>query len=98
MSLSRKEVEHIAALARLDLTEDEINLYQVQLSAILDHIRQLSMVDTSHTPLNAFTVDGSRLRADEVLPSLPTEEVLGNARHVRNTQFRVPGIFKDTDV
>ncbi len=97
MALSKKEVEHIAALARLELSAQELDQFRVQLSAILDHMRQLSQVDTSSVTPKDASLDENRLRADEVSPPLPLPEVLGNARHTRDGQFRVPGIFKDTD-
>ena len=80
MPLTIAEVEHIAELARLSLTEQEKNLFQDQLSAILDYAAVLQRVDTSAVPPTA-TVLALRnvMRDDAVEPSLPTEDVLANA-------------------
>lgn len=94
MSLSLEEVEHIATLARLRLTEAEKERYRQQLSAILDYMAKLKQVDTAHieptaTVLPLHTV----LRPDEVTPSLPREELLANAPAAEAGMFRVPPVL-----
>ncbi len=80
MSLTHTQVEHIAELARLALTEEEKTLYAEQLSAILDYAAQLEEVDTSAIPPTATVLPlRNVMRADEVEPSLPREDVLANA-------------------
>lgn len=95
MSLTKEEVEHIAALARLELTEDEIERYRQQLSAILDYAARLNEVDTSHIPPTSSVLPArSRLRLDEVRPSLPLDELLANAPQAEEGQFRVPPVLE----
>jgi aspartyl-tRNA(Asn)/glutamyl-tRNA(Gln) amidotransferase subunit C len=83
MTLSRAQVEHIAELAKLDLTNDEIETYADQLSAILDYIESLNQLDTSAIPPTA-----------SVLP-LPTEVALANAPDAAHGQFRVAAVLED---
>ncbi len=95
MSITPQQVDHIARLARLDLNEEERQLYSQQLSAILDHFQQLQEVATEDIP-PTFQVIPSQcpLRVDEVRPSLPREHLLGNAVDVVENQFRVPPILE----
>lgn len=93
MSLTREEVEHIAELARLELSEEEKDRYREQLSAILDYAARLQALDTSHIPPTA-TVLARRapLRADSPAPGLTVEEALRNAPDAEQNQFRVPPV------
>ena len=94
MSLKIEEVQHIAKLAKLDLSEDEIARYREQLSDILDHIAKLNELDTADISPMANAVEGaSPLRADETRPSLPTEKLLQNAPSAEDRQFKVPAVF-----
>jgi aspartyl-tRNA(Asn)/glutamyl-tRNA(Gln) amidotransferase subunit C len=94
MSLTIAEVEHIAELARLGLTDAEKTLYRDQLSAILDYAAALQKVDTSAI-LPTATVLSLRnvMRADAVEPSLPQADVLANAPDVHEGYFRVKAIL-----
>jgi aspartyl-tRNA(Asn)/glutamyl-tRNA(Gln) amidotransferase subunit C len=95
MPLTKEEVQHIATLARLELTAEEIERYREQLSAILDHVASLQKLDTeSIPPLSAVFSGDSRLRADESRPSLPPEQVLGNTPHKADGQFKIPPVFE----
>lgn len=95
MRLSREEVEHIANLARLKLTEEEKERYREQLSSILDHIAQLGELDTAEVPpLNNMLVVDSALRADEPEEGLGLAELLKNAPQAAQDQFRVPPILE----
>jgi aspartyl-tRNA(Asn)/glutamyl-tRNA(Gln) amidotransferase subunit C len=91
MAISRDDVLHVAALARLDLTEDEVGRLEEQLNAILDAVSKVSELDlddvppTSH-PLDVVNVFG----ADEPRPSLPLEDVFANAPAREGDLFRVP--------
>jgi aspartyl-tRNA(Asn)/glutamyl-tRNA(Gln) amidotransferase subunit C len=91
MAITRDDVLHVAALARLDLTEDEIARLELQLSAILEAVGKVSELDladvppTSH-PLAVVNV----LRPDEPRPSLPLEDVFANAPERDGDFFRVP--------
>ena len=94
MTLSLKEVDHIALLARLDLSQEEKERYQQQLSAILDHVAQLQKLDTSHIePTSSVLPPRSRLREDEPGESLTTQQVLKNAPAAEKDQFRVPPVL-----
>jgi len=92
--ISRTEVEHVAALARLDLTDDELDRFTRELGSILEHVEELSgltldgVEPTAH-PLPLVNV----LRPDEVRPSLERGEVLAAAPAVEDNRFRVPRIL-----
>jgi len=95
MSLTRKEVEHIALLARLDLSEEELERYSVQLSAILDNVAALQELDTAHiSPTSSVLPPRSCLREDEPRPGLDTDAALRNAPDSQDNQFRVPPVFE----
>jgi len=86
--LSRSDVEHVAYLARLGLTEAELERLEGQLNHILDQYAKLAELDTSAIPPTAQTIELENiLREDVVTPSLPVEAVLRNARE------RVAGDF-----
>jgi aspartyl-tRNA(Asn)/glutamyl-tRNA(Gln) amidotransferase subunit C len=94
MKLTINEVEHIAALARLELTEDEKQRYAEQLSDILDYAARLDELATDQIPPTASVLDMElRLRDDHSRPSLPTEDVLKNAADTKDDQFQVPPIL-----
>ena len=96
MKLSRAEVEHIAKLARLVLTEDEIGRYQEQLSDILDLAARLQEVDTGDIPPTASVLPPrSVLRKDEPGETFTHEQLFQNAPDVEKQQFRVPPILGD---
>jgi aspartyl-tRNA(Asn)/glutamyl-tRNA(Gln) amidotransferase subunit C len=106
--LSREQVDHVAELARLALTEQERELFRVQLSAILDHFSLLQSLtgplptDSPEGDLPAagpFTpaepIPPGSLRADEPSASLPLEDVLANAPAVEDDRIRVPVILEE---
>jgi len=96
MKLSIEEVEHIAALARLALTNAEKHRYSEQLSDILDCAARLNELDTDQIPPTASVLDMQlRLREDESRPGLPRNEILNNATETEDGQFRVPPVFGD---
>lgn len=93
--LSRQEVEHIAMLARLGLTEEEKTTFEAQLSSILDYMRALNDVDTSNIPPTAQVIPLQNvMRADESRPSLPVQDVLANAPDREDNFFRVPPVLE----
>ena len=95
MSLTIEQVKHIANLARLELTEDELARYSEQLSAILSHFEQLQAVDTeSISPTARVSSSESVLRADEPRPGLDLDALLENAPDTDERQFRVPPVFE----
>jgi aspartyl-tRNA(Asn)/glutamyl-tRNA(Gln) amidotransferase subunit C len=98
VKISKDEVQHIASLARLDLTEDEIEQLQSDLSRILEYVDQLSALDTSAVPPTAHVVvQEDVLRDDVPRPSLPTEDVLANAPHAEEGYFRVHAVLPKGD-
>jgi len=96
MSLTRAEVQHIAELAKLQLTEAEETLYQEQLSGILDYIQRLNTLDTGAIPPTATVLPlRSVMRDDVPRPSLPVDEVLANAPARAGDSFEVRVILED---
>lgn len=94
MALTIAEVEHVAHLARLRLSADELEKLQHELSHILDYIDMLKEVDVSSVAPTAQVTDlANVMREDEVRPSLPREAVLANAPDQRDGMFRVKDIF-----
>jgi aspartyl-tRNA(Asn)/glutamyl-tRNA(Gln) amidotransferase subunit C len=95
MSLSIEEVEHIAKLARLELTDAEKSRYRVQLSAILEHVAQLQKLDTaSIQPMAGVFSLENPLRADEVHIGLTQAALLNCAAEKERAQFKIPPVFE----
>lgn len=95
MKLSREEVLHIARLARVALTEEEITRMSEQLSDLLEHFEVLQKVDTEGvTPTAQSVTLQSVMREDEVRPSLPPEDVLANAPRREGDCFRVRAVLE----
>jgi aspartyl-tRNA(Asn)/glutamyl-tRNA(Gln) amidotransferase subunit C len=94
MKLDREEVKHIARLARLGLTEEEVEIFQSQLSAILENFEILQEVDTTDIPPTTHVIEMKNvIRDDEVAPSLPQNEILANAPRQENGFFRVRAVL-----
>ena len=95
MKLSREEVLHIALLARLGLTETEVDRLSEQLSNILENFEVLQQVDTSDTPPTAQSIALQNVVSDdEVAPSLPQDEVLANTPQKEGNFFRVRAVLE----
>jgi aspartyl-tRNA(Asn)/glutamyl-tRNA(Gln) amidotransferase subunit C len=95
MNLTLQEVEHIAQLARLELTPAEKERYQQQLSAILDYAARLQQLDTTGiAPTASVLPPHSLLRADVPAVGLSTAALLSNAPAVELDQFRVPPVME----
>ena len=95
MKLSREEVLHIARLARLGLTEAEVNRLSEQLSNILENFEILQQVDTNGVPPTAQpNALQNVLKEDETKPSLPQNEVLANAPQRDGDFFRVRAVLE----
>jgi aspartyl-tRNA(Asn)/glutamyl-tRNA(Gln) amidotransferase subunit C len=91
MAITRDDVLHVAALARLDLTEDEIARLEVQLNDILEAVGKVSELDLSEVPPTSHPLDVvNAFRADEPRPSLPRDDVFANAPERDGDLFRVP--------
>lgn len=96
MSRAHIDVRHIAKLARLELTDEEITLFQPQLDAILSHADALAKVDVSSVSDDSYpcpTID--HMREDVPKPSLPASLVLQNAPEQAQDQIRVPKVVGD---
>ena len=95
MKLGREEVLHVATLARLELSEAEIETFSRQLSAILGYVGQLERVDTTGVEPTSHAVPmAAPLRADEPRPSPPVEDALANAPARSGTSFSVPKVIE----
>jgi aspartyl-tRNA(Asn)/glutamyl-tRNA(Gln) amidotransferase subunit C len=91
MAITRDEVLHVARLARLDLTEEEISRLQEQLSAILEAVGKVGELDLSEVEPTAHPLDLVNVwAADEPRPSLSVEEAFANAPDRDGNLFRVP--------
>ena len=95
-TLSRSDVEHVAHLARLGLTEDELTLLEGQLNHILDQYAILTRLDTEHIPPTAQTIELENILHDDVVrPSLPVAAVLANAPATDGDFIVVPAILDE---
>ncbi|MFC1902327.1 Asp-tRNA(Asn)/Glu-tRNA(Gln) amidotransferase subunit GatC [Chloroflexota bacterium] len=95
MKLSREEVLHIARLARVGLSEAEIDRLSEQLSNLLEHFETLQHVDTDGVPATAQSVDlQSVMREDEVAPSFSPDDILANAPRREGDCFRVRAVLE----
>lgn len=96
MPLSIEDVEKIASLARLELSEAEKSLYQEQLSAILAYAERLNELDLQDVPPTSMAVPLKNvLREDKVQPSMALEDALFNAPDADQDQFRIQAVFDD---
>lgn len=92
--LDAATVRHVAHLARLNITDDEVNLYARQLSAVLTHMDQLNSVNTDNVPPTAHPHDGaSVVREDVPRSSLSPDEALASAPDREDDFFRVPKVL-----
>ena len=95
MKLSRDEVLHIALLARVGLTDAEIDKFSEQLSNILENFEVLQQVDTTDVPPTAQSIDLQNvLRDDEAAASLPPDQILANAPRKEGDYFRVRAVLE----
>ncbi|HID64697.1 MAG TPA: Asp-tRNA(Asn)/Glu-tRNA(Gln) amidotransferase subunit GatC [Anaerolineae bacterium] len=95
VKLSRAEVEHIAELAKLSLTEEEKEKFRKQLSAILEYADILQHLDTEAIPPTATVLPLRNVMVtDEVKPSFPREDILANTPQAENGYFKVRAILE----
>ena len=89
--IDREQVLHVARLARLELSDDEVGRMTHELSKILDHIEKIGELDLEGVPPTSHVVEVTgALRPDEPRPSLPREVALAQAPDVADDGFRVP--------
>ena len=94
--ISRDDVAHVARLARLDLTDEELDRFAGQLAAVLDHAGDVASLDTAGVEPTAHPLPlANVLRDDEVAPSLDRDEVLAQAPEAEDDRFRVPRILTE---
>ena len=95
MRLTDEEVRHVAALARVAMTDDEVELMRSQLSNILDHVDVLNQVDTEGVEPTGHSVDvTSVMRDDNVSESAQLEDVLANAPSTHDDFIRVKAVLE----
>ena len=94
--ISREDVEHVAALARLGLTDAEVDLMQAQLNRILEAVNQLQSVDTSSIGPTAMVIQLENVMRDDVArPSMDREATLANAPLREGPMLRVPVVLEE---
>ncbi len=95
VSIQTKDVEHVAKLARLHLTEAERDMFTEQLNAILKYADKLNELDTDAIAPTTHVLHLSNvMREDEVQDSLPQEKVFRNAPDEEDGQFKVPAVLE----
>lgn len=97
MAIKKETVEHVAHLARIKLSDQEVSQFQVQLGDILNYIDKLKQVDTSKIEPTSHVLPLKNVyRQDKVKPSLPVDAVLQNAPSKKNDFFTVPRVIEET--
>jgi aspartyl-tRNA(Asn)/glutamyl-tRNA(Gln) amidotransferase subunit C len=96
MAISAEQVEKVATLARLTLSDAEREQFTEQLNQILQFAEKLNELDTDHIEPTSHVLQMQNvMREDEVQPSLPREEALSNAPDQQDGMFRVPAVFEE---
>ncbi len=94
MAISVKDVEYLALLARLQLSDDEMKRFAPQLEEILEHVQKLKSTQTDGVPPTSHVLEISNVfREDQAKPSLPTDDALKNAPDREGPFFKVPRII-----
>jgi aspartyl-tRNA(Asn)/glutamyl-tRNA(Gln) amidotransferase subunit C len=94
--LTEEEVRHVAMLARLGLSDEEVEMMRVQLPDVLTYIAMLEKVDTSHiAPTAQMIAHQNVMRHDEPRPSWPVQDILSNAPATEDSFFRVPAVLEE---
>jgi aspartyl-tRNA(Asn)/glutamyl-tRNA(Gln) amidotransferase subunit C len=98
VNISKEQVEQVAKLARLEISESEKDTFSRQLSAILTYVEKLNGLDTTGVEPTATVIDQMNvLRDDRTRPSLPAESALANAPEQQGGFFCVPRILQDRE-
>ncbi len=96
MKLSRDEVLHIARLARMGITNDEVDRLSEQLSDILDNFEVLKQVDTDNVPPTAQSIAFNNvIRDDTVVASYSADDILSNAPRREQDYFKIHAVLED---
>ena len=94
MPITLKDVEYVAKLAKLQLTEEEEVAFQRELDKIIKYVDQLNELETDGVPITSHVIPLQNvLREDEVLPSLSADQALANAPKSEDGFFRVPKVI-----
>ena len=94
MAVTKKDVEYIAGLARLNFSDEELESYTSQLNEILSYVEKLNQLDTSNVePLSHPVENVNVFREDKVKPSIDREEALNNAPDRSELFFKVPKVI-----
>ncbi|MGB6607403.1 MAG: Asp-tRNA(Asn)/Glu-tRNA(Gln) amidotransferase subunit GatC [Atribacterota bacterium] len=92
--ITKKEVEYVAKLAKLEFNEGEKDEFTSQLNSILDYFKKLNELDIERVEPTAYVISmPNLLNEDEVKPSLSQNEVLSNSKYLKNGYFKVPKIM-----
>jgi len=96
MAISKEQVQHVAQLARLALSKEEVEQFTTQLNDILHFAEKLNELDTENVePTTHVLPLANVLREDEVRPSVPRDKALANAPEKQDGMFRVPAVFEE---
>ncbi len=96
MSISREEVEHVAYLARIGLSEEEKDRFQSQLSSILQHVAVINQLDTDVIPPTAQVIPLQNVtRDDKAEQCYPVEDILANAPRAEDHYFKIPRVLEE---
>lgn len=96
MSLSREQVQHVARLARVGLTDEDVARFSHQLSDVLDYFERLSRVDTEDVPPTSHTLPlHNIMREDEPQPAFDVDTILANTPEVEDNRIRVRAILDE---
>lgn len=94
MSLKLEQVDHIAGLARLELTDEEKDRFRTQLSKILDYFQMLNSLEIKNIPPSLEKITSPLIfRDDENVAGLELNQILDNAPDIDKDQFRIPPLF-----
>lgn len=94
MSVTLKDVKHIAELARLEFDEKELEAFTSEMNSILEYVEKLDELDTEHVePLSHPVEMTNTWREDELKKSYPTDEALKNAPYADDKHFHVPKVI-----
>lgn len=93
--ISRDDVAHLARLARLSLSEEELNEYAAQIDGIVDHVAAIGEVDTTNVEPLSHPTQNTVMREDVVIPTLTAEQALDQAPAQDKQRFQVPQILAD---